>query len=199
MIGNDVVDLKQARRESDWRRPGFLQRVFTSSELVYINQAQDADQMVWLLWSMKEASYKAHQRRYDLPRRLDWQAQECFIDTQTAENAKGRVRIGKEWYQIHSQLNRNFVLSVATCEEGAQFRSICDTRKADKIKAVLLGWITKSNKAGGRLCIEKNLHGVPSVYLKNEEVFNRFSFSGHGRFYAVAFQPNESLIRVKES
>ena len=199
MIGNDVVDFKQAQRESDWRRPGFLERVFTPSELNYIHQAQDADRMVWLLWSMKEASYKAHQRRLDLPRSLDWQAQECFIDTQTTDSVKGRVRIGKEWYQLHSQLNRNFVLSVATCGEGTQFRSICDTRKPTKIQAILLGWIAKLYKAGEELRLEKNAHGVPSVYFKDEEIFNRFSFSGHGRFYALAFQPNDSLIHVKES
>lgn len=199
MIGNDVVDLKQARRESDWRRPGFLQRVFTPSERVCIDQAPDSNQMVWLLWSMKEASYKAHQRRFSLPRSLDWQAQECYVDTRTADAVKGRVRIGKEWYQLHSRINGNFVLSVATCEEEISVRSICDTRKAEKIKAILLDWISKISPEGERPRIEKNAHGVPSIYLRDEEVFNRFSFSGHGRFYALTFQPNESLIRVKES
>ena len=199
MIGNDVVDFKQAQRESDWRRPGFLERVFTPSERLYIRHAQDPDRMVWLLWSMKEACYKAHQRRMDLARSLNWQAQECFIDSQNAEVVKGRVRIGKVWYQLHSQLNRNFVLSVATCDAGTEFRSVCDTRNPNRIKAVLLGWITRIHKAGEGLHIEKNGHGVPSVFFKDEEVFNRFSFSGHGRFYALAFQPNDSLIRVKQS
>ena len=58
MVGNDIVDLKHAALESNWQRKGFLNKVFTSSEKQYIQDAENPFQMVWLIWSMKESAYK---------------------------------------------------------------------------------------------------------------------------------------------
>lgn len=58
MIGNDVVDLQLAAVESNWRRKGYLHKLFSPEEQLLIGQAADPDRMVWLLWSAKEAAYK---------------------------------------------------------------------------------------------------------------------------------------------
>ncbi|SJZ60010.1 4'-phosphopantetheinyl transferase superfamily protein [Chitinophaga eiseniae] len=58
MIGNDVVDLQLAAVESNWRRKGYLHKIFSPEEQLLIGQATDPDRMVWLLWSAKEAAYK---------------------------------------------------------------------------------------------------------------------------------------------
>ncbi|WP_316841136.1 4'-phosphopantetheinyl transferase superfamily protein [Pedobacter gandavensis] len=63
MIGNDIVDLQQAVLESNWRRKGYLDKLFSISEQLWIQKAEHPTQMVWLLWSMKEAVYKIHSRR----------------------------------------------------------------------------------------------------------------------------------------
>lgn len=63
MTGNDVVDILQARKESNWQRPGFLEKLFTTDERQLIFSATDAERMVWLLWSMKEAAYKIYNRQ----------------------------------------------------------------------------------------------------------------------------------------
>ena len=62
MIGNDVVDLVLARKESNWKRKGFLNKLFTSFEQELIQKAPNQDEMVWMLWSIKESVYKAYQR-----------------------------------------------------------------------------------------------------------------------------------------
>lgn len=62
MIGNDVVDLATAKIESNWRRKGLLSKIFTTAEQNLIQNAQNQDEMVWLLWSLKESAYKAYQR-----------------------------------------------------------------------------------------------------------------------------------------
>lgn len=62
MIGNDVVDLTLARTESNWRRKGFLDKIFTASEQKLILKASNQDEMVWMLWSLKESTYKAYTR-----------------------------------------------------------------------------------------------------------------------------------------
>jgi phosphopantetheine--protein transferase-like protein len=62
MIGNDVVDLVLAQKESNWKRKGFLNKLFTSFEQELIQKAPNQDEMVWMLWSIKESVYKAYQR-----------------------------------------------------------------------------------------------------------------------------------------
>ena len=66
MIGNDIIDLEQAVKESNWLRPGYLNKIFTADEQSAILTARDPTVMVWLLWSCKEAVYKIvhrHTRR----------------------------------------------------------------------------------------------------------------------------------------
>ena len=62
MIGNDVVDLILAKKESNWKRKGFLDKIFTTFEQNLIENAPSQDEMVWMLWSVKESVYKAYQR-----------------------------------------------------------------------------------------------------------------------------------------
>lgn len=62
MIGNDVIDLELAKKESNWKRKGFLTKLFTSFEQELIAKATNQEEMVWMLWSMKESVYKAYQR-----------------------------------------------------------------------------------------------------------------------------------------
>ena len=61
MIGNDVIDLKAAKKESNWRRKGFLQKLFTETEQDYILHSENPFLSVWLFWSMKEAFFKAQE------------------------------------------------------------------------------------------------------------------------------------------
>ena len=58
MIGNDIIDLQLAARESNWQRRGYLDKIYTPAEQAMIHASSDADKMVWLLWSCKEAVYK---------------------------------------------------------------------------------------------------------------------------------------------
>ncbi len=62
MIGNDVVDLQQASIESNWKRKGYLSKLFTREEQDLILHAKEPSLVVWRLWSMKEAAYKIHSR-----------------------------------------------------------------------------------------------------------------------------------------
>lgn len=66
MIGNDVVDLKLAATESNWKRTGYLDKIFTVAEQKFIFSAENETEMVWVLWSIKESVYKAFLRiNYD--------------------------------------------------------------------------------------------------------------------------------------
>ncbi len=58
MIGNDIVDLALAKNQSNWKRKGYLEKIFTLSEIKIIQNAINKDDKVWELWSRKEAVYK---------------------------------------------------------------------------------------------------------------------------------------------
>lgn len=60
MTGNDIVDIKQAAAESNWKRKGFLEKIFTPHEQEYIGQSALPEEMVWKLWSMKESAYNIY-------------------------------------------------------------------------------------------------------------------------------------------
>lgn len=62
MIGNDVIDLDLAKKESNWKRKDYLNKLFTPFEQNLIQKAANQDEMVWMLWSIKESVYKAYQR-----------------------------------------------------------------------------------------------------------------------------------------
>jgi phosphopantetheinyl transferase (holo-ACP synthase) len=66
MIGNDIVDLAQADQDSNWRRPGYLPKLFTTEEQFFISSNSQPDRVVWLLWTMKESAYKIDSRRTKL-------------------------------------------------------------------------------------------------------------------------------------
>ena len=64
MTGNDIVDMATAATESNWKRKGFLEKIFTQKEQEYIHKAASPTQMVWKLWSMKESAYKIYTRQF---------------------------------------------------------------------------------------------------------------------------------------
>ncbi len=98
MIGNDIIDLEKAKRESDWQRRGFLDKLFTSGEQQLIWSSGNAELMIWNLWSRKEAAYKIYNRqsgeRFFSPRRFV-----CGVDSVIFEGHR---------YYTQTQINAEF-------------------------------------------------------------------------------------------
>lgn len=111
MIGNDIVDLTQASQESNWRRKGYLDKLFTSHEQQLIHDATDPDRLVWLLWSMKESAYKVAVRktknRVFAPAKIA-----CSLNESAEETAEGCVLYG-ESYQTRSLITSRYIATVA--------------------------------------------------------------------------------------
>lgn len=115
MIGNDIVDLELAAVESNWKRKGFLEKVFTSRERFLIQSAKDAGMMVWLLWTMKEAAYKAatdkSKIRLFVPCALDCNNLILHDDTAT-----GNVIYEGAKYYCGSSLTTTYIHTIATAQ-----------------------------------------------------------------------------------
>ena len=200
MIGNDVVDLQLAARESNWRRKGFLEKVFSEFERGTIATSSDQNTAVWLLWSMKEAAYKAHQREFDLPVRLNWQIQQCKLQEFTGDHASGEVEIEGEVYYTASEITSEYIYTSAEKEkisgvENAIFEASSSEAKGALIKRVadLLALHTTELK------LQKDAFGMPFLSLNNSRIFNRFSLSAHGRFSAYMLSLINCETTVKHS
>lgn len=113
MIGNDIVDLVQADIDSNWRRKGYLDKVFTKKEQAMIMESLNPSQMVWLLWSMKEAAYKIHSRL------TGWNALaplriQCIELHLKDTRATGTVICKQVQYFTQSCVSKDFIHTIAS-------------------------------------------------------------------------------------
>lgn len=111
MIGNDIVDLDLAQKKSNWRRKGFLNKIFTLQEQSLIHNDSNPELMVWNLWSRKESVYKIYNRQTGnsgfFPLRI-----ECFFEDLNT----GTVRIDNFIFYTKTQIEDDFVYTVAVSE-----------------------------------------------------------------------------------
>lgn len=122
MIGNDVVDIATARTQSNIWRKGWQEKLFTNSERLYISQSANPEISVWLLWSMKEAAYKAWNRNTGV-RAFNPQKLLCNVEDLSAKSAAGKVVIAEQAYSTISTINEGAIYTIAA-EDASLFRRI---------------------------------------------------------------------------
>jgi phosphopantetheinyl transferase (holo-ACP synthase) len=162
MIGNDVVDLLQSRQESNWRRKGFLEKLFTTEEQLLIKNHLNSEIMVWLLWSMKEAAYKIYHRqtkiRAYIPKNLICTTI-SFPDTNIIH---GNVNCYKNRYYTKTYLDNDYIHTIAV-NTMVDFNNVIE--------------IENNN-------ILKDEYGIPYLQMLPNK-FQDVSISHHGRFKKV--------------
>ena len=156
MIGNDIVDLAAARKESNWQRKGFFSKIFTQKEQVLIEKAPCPEIMVWNLWTRKEAVYKIYNRqtfkRGFFPLRL-----ECNYD----DDYLGSVCCGGFEYYTQTEISEEFIYTTAVTERQS---------------------FTKLLKLNSHSIITK-LEGIPYVLNENNLSLKPASITHHGRYW----------------
>ena len=162
MIGNDIVDLALAQKESHWTRKGFLDKIFTKNEQLLISNAVNPEVMVWNLWSRKEAAYKIYNRQTQIRGYFPLQL-ECF-DLEIIDGIIfGKVVIKDCVYYTKTEITVQFIHTIAV-ENIQDFNTV-------KI-------------LGNRKNIQKN-NGIPSYFENNILVSRPVSISHHGRFEKI--------------
>ena len=189
MIGNDIVDLKQAALESNWQRKGFLNKVFTQKERAYIQDSENPFLMVWQLWSMKESAYKInsqqYQQRFFNPKRIAC----SFLN-----DVNDEVKIDNNVYSTFSTFDKGFIYTVATLKkkhkilsslfkiDNSCYKTQHQTCNTKLIKAISELYDLK----GEYVNVKKSMLGIPKLY-KNEELLNiNCSITHHGNYGAYA-------------
>lgn len=186
MIGNDVVDLREAGMQSNRRRKGFLEKVFRSSELEFIASSDNPDRIVWLLWSMKEAAYKANQRLFDLSRKLNWKDQECEIDELSKSVASGKVRINEYEYFTCSSLSERSVFTSAVRYRDTRVTNGFFEEQGSAKKQLYREISRRFSLDPEDLSLEKNRNGIPFIAHAGRRFYSAFSLTGHGKFSAYS-------------
>ncbi|MFK7783092.1 4'-phosphopantetheinyl transferase superfamily protein [Psychroserpens sp.] len=183
MIGNDIVDLKQASKDSNWKRPRFLDKVFTRQEQLIISSSEDDNLSVWLMWSMKEAAYKAYVREFEHgffnPKRI--QCQLILKD-------KGVVRIDTNLYYLKIEITSEYVHSVASSKrdyvpENDAFK-LYSNNQSKEVRTRLISH--KYDKDIYSIKIIKTALGVPNLFNNRTLAFKAISLSHHGNYGAYA-------------
>ncbi|WP_104381143.1 4'-phosphopantetheinyl transferase superfamily protein [Sphingobacterium sp. HMA12] len=162
MIGNDVIDLVQSRKDSNWQRRGFIPKLFGADEQLLIANSSDPETTLWLLWSMKEAAYKIWNRetkmRKYMPKELV-----CTISRQSNSNACGRVVCEANTYYTETIFAPDFIHTIAV----SVFSHL------DYVIEIEKNEIVKDNL------------GFPYIALAGGKELFSASVSNHGRFEKV--------------
>jgi len=189
MIGNDIVDIAEARKKSNWQRPRFLEKLFTTKEQQIINKSDKPFLMVWRLWSMKESAYKLytqlHPSRFYNPQQFA-----CEID-----DSKGKVRYKDFVCYVKTSVTSQYIISEARLikanmvSECIEMKPGSSKNKSDTIKTQLLSSIAQQfNIMKEDMTILKSDFGMPSVYQNSNKLNIGISISHHGSYgaYAIA-------------
>ena len=184
MIGNDIVDLKAAGKESNWRRRGFLEKIFTEEERKLILQSSDPEQLVWLLWSMKEAAYKAHQREFQLPRRYNPKIYAGTLIFHDRNSASGLVKAEGGLYFSQSNFEQDYIYTTASYSEDEKiFSRILPS--SENLKSSFISKVSQViNACNSKISLTKDERFIPVLSNDDEELNCPFSLSHHGKFSA---------------
>lgn len=187
MIGNDIVDLQEARLKSNWQRPRFLEKLFTLNEQEMILTAEQSFVMVWRLWSMKEAAYKLYTQlkpsRFYNPKQF-----ECEIN-----DSSGIVRYKNFICEVKTKITSQYLLSEASLNglvsysECIEMKSSTWSAQSIEVRAQLLSVIARRfNLFEADLKIVASEFGIPSVYENAQKLPLGISITHHGNFGAFA-------------
>jgi phosphopantetheinyl transferase (holo-ACP synthase) len=156
MIGNDLVDLALAKKESNWQRNRFLDKIFTTNEQLLILKDVNPEVMVWNLWSRKEAAYKIYNRETGIRGFFPLQL-ECLY-----ENASlGTVSIKRKIYFTQTKIDDDCIHTIAVARKE-YFKKIEKLNTTDAI-------------------FKKN--GIPYRIDAYSKIEKPVSISHHGRFW----------------
>ena len=158
MIGNDIVDLALALKESNWKRKGYLDKIFTKNEQLLIIKSDNPENMVWNLWSRKEAAYKIFNRNTGV--RIYNPIQfECF-DT---DKLTGKVMNNGVIYHTKTEINLDYIHTVSVLNR-TDFESIKILNRSNEIIKI---------------------EGIPFLKNDSKKVLHPISISNHGRFEKI--------------
>jgi phosphopantetheinyl transferase (holo-ACP synthase) len=192
VVGNDIIDIKETKRSTNWKRRGFIQKIFSIKEQNLIRASADPFTTVWRLWSMKESAYKVYIQaggeRFFGPTRI-----ECSFNS--SEN--GRVKIDSISLETKTTINSNYIFSSAA--RGTLEIDTCilqlsggnSKEQSDFMQQQVLNDFAKNNSMPlADLLLQKTKAGVPLIFYKDKALSISLSITHHGEYGAYSMVKN---------
>lgn len=188
MIGNDIVDLNNIK--SNWKRIRFLDKVFSKKEQHLISVSKNPHQMVWLLWSMKEAAYKIYVQQFGKwffnPKKLV-----CHFSSSTI----GNVTIENKTYYTTSIISKDYIYTVASLNYLENYKSAIYkvendsyATQSESLRNRFLETISKSKGLNFKnLNIRKNIFGVPKLFHNDSKLPIQLSLTHCGNYCGYVY------------
>lgn len=188
MLGNDIVDLQLASVESNWKRTGYLQKIFSSKEMDDIHSSIDPDKKVWLYWSMKETAYKcinrALQYRFYNPVKLT-----CAIDEFSDIHMQGIVQYQDFKIETYSRVTPEYISTFVRDSNIDHYKKTLQLNTDDlknpkqALRRNILAYLAQNNsQSASRFSILKDALGIPSLLDIKKGKTLPISISHHGQF-----------------
>ena len=199
MIGNDIVDLADPETRLRACHPRFDRRVFAPEEIELLETTRSRARMRWILWSAKEAAYKAARRA---------SATTVFSPPQFVVRLNralhGSVRHGGRCWNARVQLDGDCVHAVVNDGEFHSDAIWCARRLTAEEQgdpsegARKLAAATVAERLGlsvGQLRIERSGR-VPQLVFDGDALTADLSLSHHGSFvgFACRVGPQRSAL-----
>lgn len=183
MIGNDLIDMKLAARNSRLHNSRFRKKVFSDRENRIINNSENAEESFWLLWSMKEAAYKVHQRQTNSAPKLNPLQFECFP---SEEEKSGNVKAFGKDYFIKFRIAGNYLFTLASTEKDLKVLQK-NYPENSNYKAAFSAHVSEYMKLKNILSIEKNEYRIPFFHQKKSDKKLPVSISHDGNLVWLVF------------
>lgn len=181
MIGNDIIDLQLAEKESNWQRKGFLEKQFTEGERALIKKSKEPFKTVWRMWSMKEAAYKIWSRK-NQKRAFNPKKFQCDFNSAS----EGMVMYEDETIYTSSRIDGYYIFTLASLDKKTKTSSWIGPpyRIEEYLKKTL-------EKETGISALEiekkKSKTGAPNFYHNKKQLTKSCSISHHGNYGAFSF------------
>jgi hypothetical protein len=189
MVGNDVVDLSDPEASRDACHFRFDRRVFTPEEFEVLSTSYTDAQRRWILWSAKEAAYKAARREC---------ATVTFSPAQFVVNLDrslcGSVRIGIRRWPVRIRIDGDCVHAVVSENESfdstlsgsrrlmtAELRDPSQGVRRFAIASIAAGLGVSTSD----LRVEK-INRIPQLIVAGEAAPLALSLSHHGSYAGFA-------------
>lgn len=187
MIGTDIIDIIETRKMSNWKRPRFLEKLFTLNEQQLIHNSENKFIMVWRLWSMKEATYKLYIQLY--PERF--YNPKLFVCEINGDALK--VKYKDFQCHINTKITETYILSEASLwprkmvSKTIKLISKDYKNQSKTTRAALISSVSNQcNLVKPKLNILKSKFGIPSIYYNSKKLNIGISISHHGHYGAYA-------------
>ena len=190
MIGNDIVDLGLAQKASDWKRKGYLTKIFTPLEQKLIEESKDSFKMLWRLWSMKESGYKLYLQSGGKPF-----YNPTKIECRLCSISDGSIEIGSFTAETHTCEKNNYLFSIAKKNLQATFKSkvFCvEGENPSEVSAYchhyIIALISREMRLPSLLFqLRKSKSGAPILEYKDQAIETPISLSHHGLYGLVSY------------